>query len=106
MKSGILKGLSYGAVLSAGHAFTATILLTYYASGHELTVAKVFRTMLFCSMLLDVSMARVTMAVQQVGQLFKSLERIEVLNVTLQRLNKYLKWTVSNQIKRIPIRVL
>lgn len=78
MNSDIIKGVAIGLVKSSGTIVTASILVTYHITGHELTVSKVFRTLLYCTMVQDIGLSAIPRTVQGFGQAVKSLERIEV----------------------------
>lgn len=78
MVSRILKGLASGIRESCGCVVTATVFVTYYATGHEPTASIVFKALLLFSILKTEGMGAIPRAVQRLGQVFRSLERIEV----------------------------
>lgn len=76
--SDLFKGIARGSGNASAIAITTAVLVTYYLTQHELPVSKVFRTYLYCTILQDVGLKSLPKTVQHLGQLFRSLERIEV----------------------------
>lgn len=76
--SGIVKGIAVGVVYSLAPLLPVVILISYHVTGHNITTEKVFTTIMYGSMLESVGVWGVIHFVQHVGQVMKSLVRIQV----------------------------
>lgn len=75
--------LSQGISFASGVVVSAAVLITYHAIGHQLTVSKVFTTLLYCQMIQNVGLLYMPRGIQTAGQVFRSLGRIEVGSLTV-----------------------